>query len=199
LVVVTNKSKLSPAEKNARRFPEQRKAGFLGVICGDRSLNSTRSGNESVSRKYPAGVHGPMDGRSDNVAEMPLTDDPKSEHGIAFVTWSTFAKFASARRVDCCNAAADCLSHSRAGGNAEMSLLISRSVDISLRAEYYGLTFDFARLIAPQRSTNASYGRLDQRERAKNVHGSISRSIGPSQFGVLRAYDLLELLSGEDT
>lgn len=27
--VVTNKSKLSPAEKNARRFPEQRKAGFL--------------------------------------------------------------------------------------------------------------------------------------------------------------------------
>lgn len=58
--VVTNKSKLSPAEKNARRFPEQRKAGFLGVICGDRSLNSTRSGNESVSRKYPAGTHGPM-------------------------------------------------------------------------------------------------------------------------------------------
>lgn len=41
-LVVTNKSKLSPAEKNARRFPEQRKAGFLGVICGDRSLNSQR-------------------------------------------------------------------------------------------------------------------------------------------------------------
>lgn len=40
--VVTNKSKLSPAEKNAKRFPEQRKAGFLGVICGDRSLNSHR-------------------------------------------------------------------------------------------------------------------------------------------------------------
>ena len=39
---VTNKSKLSPAEKNARRFPERRKAGFLGVICGDRSLNSPR-------------------------------------------------------------------------------------------------------------------------------------------------------------
>lgn len=39
-LVVTNKSKLSPAEKNARRFPEQRKAGFLDVICGNRSLNS---------------------------------------------------------------------------------------------------------------------------------------------------------------
>jgi len=49
---------------------------------------------------------------------------------------------------------------------------------------------------------------IDQREsrpvepagtREKRVHGSIARSIGLLQLGALRAYDLLELLSGEDT
>lgn len=29
------------------------------------TARSTRSGNESVSRKYPGGTHGPMDGRND--------------------------------------------------------------------------------------------------------------------------------------
>jgi len=84
--VVTNKSKLSPAEKNARRFPEQRKAGFLAWFVA--TVRSTHSANESVSRKYPGGAHGPMDGYTDRAKKVLLFryhDTLKFARGRVFI------------------------------------------------------------------------------------------------------------------